>query len=476
MNILFNAYDQTAKIYCKIAYELNNRSDFHIDTFYFLIDTTVYEQYIRKNAPSNSVVIHRYADFDKNTVKKYDDDTFSAYEKKYGIPNFGLLAVSERFFTFENNPNYKDIFCWHCETVEQIFEKYPIDFVVSMDISGFYSIPLKNAAERRKIPFVYVNMSRLPRRIKVSTDIFLTPLHFRETLDDLKNRQLTEEEYSKARELVLSYREKNQKPPYHREYSRVPPFASPKKIVKKLKDYIFGDVKKYASLSDVLKYSTYFRKFRLYYKNTFYSKLFEEPDYSKPYIYFPLQYQPEIAIDTMGAFYTNQSIIVDFVSKSMPARYYLYVKDHPVMFGLRPISFYKGIKKIPNVKLIHSSVDNYSLLKNSAGVVVISSTAGFEGYILGKPVILFGKVFYQYGKGVYNVSDIWKLPEILKDAVENYVPDEDAILKLCYAYYASTHPGLVAPPSVDPEITSDENIGNLVSAIIKEYKYLKLSK
>lgn len=155
----------------------------------------------------------------------------------------------------------------------------------------------------------------------------------------------------------------------------------------------------------------------------FYNSKCVKPDLTKPYIYMPLHYQWEATTCPMGGVFTNQELAVEILSRvGMP----VYVKEHPRMSKNRSLEFYQKMLAMPNVKFISTKEDNYSLIDNSMFVATITGTAGFEAMLRGKPVIVFGDIYYMYGPGVWHVACWDNLKNVLEN-IKNYIPDENKI-------------------------------------------------
>ena len=83
----------------------------------------------------------------------------------------------------------------------------------------------------------------------------------------------------------------------------------------------------------------------------------------------------------------------------------------------------RGCKKIiaiPNVKLIHPSVNSQELISKSTAVALISGGTGFEALFHKKPVILFSDEIYQELSTVTKVSTFDKLFENISEAIKNF--------------------------------------------------------
>jgi len=140
------------------------------------------------------------------------------------------------------------------------------------------------------------------------------------------------------------------------------------------------------------------------------------------YILFPMQSMPEAKVLTISPFYSNQITLIENIAKSIPINTILYVKEHPIQKTKlwRSIEFYKKIISIPNVKLIHPSVNSQELIAKSKAVVLISGGTGFEALFHKKPVILFSDEIYQELSSVTKISTFDKLHENISEAIKNF--------------------------------------------------------
>ena len=79
---------------------------------------------------------------------------------------------------------------------------------------------------------------------------------------------------------------------------------------------------------------------------------------SKPFVYFPLHSEPEKALLLDAPYYSNQVDVIYNIAKSLPVGFTLLVKDHivPKILG-RSVTFYEQIINLPNVKLLHPTVE-----------------------------------------------------------------------------------------------------------------------
>ena len=125
-------------------------------------------------------------------------------------------------------------------------------------------------------------------------------------------------------------------------------------------------------------------RFVIYVKNIFDDEI---PD---RFIFMPLHVLPESSTLTYGHPYFEISELEALVSM-LPAAVNIVVKENPEMIGLRQISDYQRIKKLPRVYLLGSKYNSKNLIQKSIGVIGVSGTALLEANILGIPAYALGK-------------------------------------------------------------------------------------
>ena len=137
----------------------------------------------------------------------------------------------------------------------------------------------------------------------------------------------------------------------------------------------------------------------------FYDRLAVTPDLTKKYIYVALHYQPELTTSPIAGVFVDQLLIVQMLAYLLPPDVHLYVKEHPNQKALaRSFQFYEGLKQIPQVTIVPKAFNSFQLIQNCIAIATATGTVGWEGLFRGKPVILFGNIFYQYANGVFRVK------------------------------------------------------------------------
>jgi len=173
-------------------------------------------------------------------------------------------------------------------------------------------------------------------------------------------------------------------------------------------------------------------------------RYFTEPDYNEKFLIYPLHFHPEASTLINAWPYIDELPMIKNIAFSLPDGYKLYVKTHPNGFGYEGIQFYKKVKAIPRIKLIHYFINSKELIAKSCGVITLTSTMGFEALMLKKPVFIFGNIFYQVHPYCNKIENIYLLPKILSEGLSkeyNQQLFEKYNLSFLKVYYDCTFSG-----------------------------------
>lgn len=136
-------------------------------------------------------------------------------------------------------------------------------------------------------------------------------------------------------------------------------------------------------------------------------------DFHKPYVYFPLHFQPEMSTDVIGGIYTDQLIAIEHVRRILPADWKIYIKENPIQKSYkRGKEFFRRLSKIPNVVLLDRKIDTYKLIASSKFVATVNGTASWEAVSGGKPTLIFGHQWFEEFPGVFRYHDNINASEI----------------------------------------------------------------
>lgn len=140
----------------------------------------------------------------------------------------------------------------------------------------------------------------------------------------------------------------------------------------------------------------------------------------KRFVYYPLHYEPERALQGISPEYFYQLSCIAALSRDLPAGVMLAVKDQFYSVAARPDNFYAQIQQLKNVFLIDPLERGLEVVKAADAVATICGTSGFEAAALGRPVIAFGRHnTYGFLPHVWSIVDEADLPGVLRAALDS---------------------------------------------------------
>lgn len=154
------------------------------------------------------------------------------------------------------------------------------------------------------------------------------------------------------------------------------------------------------------------------------------------YVY-PMHFHPESSTSVLSPLYTNEFNNIINISNNLPLGVRLYVKDHMSAFGVQSSEFYRKVSALPAVRLVKPTQNIKKLILKSKGLITVNSTAGLEALVLGKPVYLLGRVFYQDFPGVVKLKNFSDIP----DALSMPISASEDIARYIVAYRRFTYEG-----------------------------------
>ncbi len=126
-----------------------------------------------------------------------------------------------------------------------------------------------------------------------------------------------------------------------------------------------------------------------------------------------LAYQPELTSNPLGGMFLHQWLMVNLVAHSVPEDCEVWVKEHPAQFvslggtsSFRNTFYYDLIRILPRVRMVPLHADQFDLIDNSIAVATITGTVGFEALARGRPVLIFGNVWYDRCANAYKITDL----------------------------------------------------------------------
>jgi hypothetical protein len=197
------------------------------------------------------------------------------------------------------------------------------------------------------------------------------------------------------------------------------------------------------------------------------------PDFSQPFIYVPLQLQPEVSTSPLAGVYVEQYLLVELLSRTVPPGWLIYVKENRFMFGKagsgelgREFEFYRRLTKLPNVRLVPLQTPPFELIDNAKAVATATGTSGWEAVFRGIPVLNFGYAWYRECDGVLPAGDLADCRAAMERLLAGYRPDPAKVLVFLQALETIGFRGHTIPELAETaNLTAQQNIWEFVEAL-----------
>lgn len=349
-----------------------------------------------------------------------DRKRLADFETRYGIPHLRAYVQMQRLIDRLSDERKLAYVQTYLEYYESLWERTKPDAFLS---GGQDCLPIvaANTVFRRNGCLSLVLMpGRVAGRFSiVDNHLELIP-GLRQTFESLRGRPLELQCAKEVRAIREGYVKQRTRMAAFGLSHRVRPLPSPARLVHALRQRYGEDDRFFdPSVQDDIRRAVLMRlRWPFHWLD---QKKFCRTDLpSGAFFFFALHLEPESSIDVQGTVYQDQLELVRLVAKALPANALLCVKDHPNMImGLRPLGFLRQIAKIPNVRLLPKRMDSHEIIPRSCGVVTVTSTAGWEALMYGKPVLMFGRAFYEdFVEGVHRGGIFEQTALALKRMIE----------------------------------------------------------
>jgi hypothetical protein len=390
-------------------------------------------------------LIYQHAGFDPfRPSGRGDVGRLAELEVQYGDPNLWRYVLAHRMIdrlAYDAKLAYLQAYL---EYFDGLWRQYTPDVFISGTPDSLPFITSYEVFRRNgSIPLILIP-SRIPRKFHVVDNDMEQVPGLDRAYAALQSRSLTAPEKALASAVRDAYVIRKMRPAHYGIGVPVRPLPSPRRALAALSRRVRGDRYFGARLRDDVRQSLQIRA-RWPAQTLALQRLGAGCPEDGRFFYYPLHYEPEFSIDILGSTCRDQLQVLERVSAALPAGYRLCVKEHPDMFpGCRPVGFYRRLAALGNVVLLHPSTDSYGVLPRCAGVVTISGTTGFEALFHGKPVLLFGRAFYEvFSAGVTRAQTYEQVAGALGRMVEGATFDPDELDRFVAAVFQRSYDGEV---------------------------------
>lgn len=444
MNVIFVTQGKFAEFYLDLLPLIVQKLDLGKIGFY-LSSRSTYPSFLKKTK-NLGLDIKLLKGWEINPLvasglkEKLDYDFLKTMEDKYGEPFlWNALVMDRRIYNgrlTKYKQDYKPSFS-HEEMLSmlsrslRLISEFIDEIRPNVIIGGFTPVTLHEylfylCAKSKGIRYLNMNPTKIGNYVTFSQEIYREFPHIKDDYKRYLDKNEIDENLLKAREYLIS------------EDKRYEGIVLPSFKISCLKwlmnlikwPFVLGRyyvTKQYLDIEMRGSHIGYFYK-NLYnpLKDIFLCKFF--PYYPAErlekieFAYYPLHVEPEIVLSLFGREYLNQIELIRNIARSIPVNWKLAVKDHPAGAGRKSVGYYKKLLDIPNVILINHHIDSGLIVKNAKLVFTVSGFSGFEAALTKRPVITFGKTFYDVlpKNMVRKVSCMEDLSSVVKELVGGY--------------------------------------------------------
>lgn len=301
---------------------------------------------------------------------------------------------------------------------EQLLESMTPDLVISIERVNLAFNVVYEMCKSKGIPFLLVTQSRIQNRWTYRLDFGLgsnRPLFYHPYVD-----AITREQMGAQAEVFLREFEVGKSPLYISNASRLSSLVNGS-FIKRIYYAFFGDLQngvinwkrliKKIVLRAVLRRRHYAFKVKRLEQNLvkltlweikqaltfslrlvgfhFWGKTKFEPN--SKYLLWCLHARPEDSTSVLGLGLDEVELLLETASKITDGTV-LVVKEHPLMFGIRNLGFYKQLRINPKVVLVDPFINTQSLMRNEncLGTIGLSGTFLLEAVLISKGAFAFG--------------------------------------------------------------------------------------
>lgn len=342
-------------------------------------------------------------------------DSLSEADIKF--PYLDHSVGSDRFITGYSSEErlkvLKKIVTFWSDIYDKYNPGYIVNEIVALEISEVMYI------EARKRNIRYLAFGAFP--VKKSFYWHVNPFHS-SMPERINNIEPTEEDYKDAQAYIDKVNSGPIDNPFIKEYKLGKDFSRLKILLKHLirNLYIRVSVKRKAvrqiCYGSAINYfvNEIGHYFNYLLRPSSYDQLSSLKD-NDECVFYPMHFEPEATLFYMSTYYDNQLALVENILKCLPEDQFLVVKEHPAQAGFLLQKSWRKLKnRFPNLRLIQAEVSSKEIILRSRAVVTLVSTAGFEATILGKPVIVLGKIYFDVFDGVNYCSTFEEVYELLR--------------------------------------------------------------
>jgi hypothetical protein len=439
----------------------------------------------------------------KEDAKKYlggDDYTFAEICEALGIDSVWPLIHASRvhvksyrkkyYYSYKQNVDDEELVLYIkavYKCIKNIFNDFDPDLIITPNFATTHHLMFYYYARKRGLKMLALVDSKIVGIDMFSYDYNYSSGPLFERLAEIRAGKEVSQNLDKAKAYIKDFRQKFKEPETFGFYYKS---ADERNLIQKIRHFLspyrsivgwYYNKERRKNKNDKIGPTIDYRPpkiiLRDHYCREYYKKYAENFPYDNlnkigKFIYFPLQVQPEEAIDVIAPFFSNQVEIARLIALSLPDDYTLVVKEHPAMVGYRSPSYFRKLKYTPNVKLIDYRILSQKVLGLTDLVISPGGTIVAEAAFLNKPAIQLGNLGTTLAlPNVFKHTDLTSMSKKIKDILSTDLRTDDYEKNLESFVAAAFDTGF----NLSFTKIWEKNIGDkerLVDAYVKEIKKL----
>ena len=369
---------------------------------------------------SNDEVMSRPQDYlgeDRYSLEEICEDlgVDSIWPLIYTLRNHVRSYAYKWYYGYRQNVCDEDILAYVravYKYIRKIFMEFKPDVIIAPNFVALYHIMMNLYAAKRNIKMIAPCDSKVRGRYIFIRSYKVDDATFFDHLDRLDSGEIDSPNRDNARAYIKQFEESFIEPEYQKAATKLPLKQWIKQEIIPYYEIFLWYTKRSINVHETTGITLDYRPPRIilrdHYSKKRYRKFMDTYDYVPlekigKCVFYPLQFQPELQIDVMAPYGSNQLETARQIAMSLPGDYCLVAKEHPAMADKRPPSYIEKLAKTPNVKLIDYRVPSEQILKKADMLICGGGTVIFEAAIYRKPVIQFG-----------NMGTTLRLPNVFK--------------------------------------------------------------
>jgi hypothetical protein len=316
-----------------------------------------------------------------------------SYEKKY-------YYAFERNVSDEYFVDYAQA-VWKC--IQKIFTEFKPDLILAPNFASGHHLMFYHYAKQQGIKMVTVTDSKIRGQLLFSESPEDNEGSFFEYLDAANAGQLIipDTARTKARQYINEFRQQFKQPTYALGEAKLNWRQKIWQVISPWKQAVLWYFRQPANFIPGVGITIDYRPPHIILRDYFADRYNRREVNHLPYypfaqvgkfVYLPLQFQPESAIDVVAPHFSNQIETARQIAMTLPDDYTLVVKEHPAMIGLRRPSYLKKLLGTPNIKLIDYRTPTPEVLSRASLIIGTNGTTLAEAAFYRIPAIQLGNL------------------------------------------------------------------------------------